>query len=129
MKRLLPLAVALTVALAGCGKDEPAPTGTPAAAASPAAASTDPISPASDAKFAGIAKRWLDGAMQLSPVSATSIGDHRFDAEIRPAGGLGPDFGLGVGGPVFGVGVCAHQSTYLGAGGDGAGPSTVSHLR
>lgn len=94
MKRLLPLAVALTVALAGCGKDEPAPTGTPAAAASPAAASTDPISPASDAKFADIAKRWLDGAMQLSPVSATSIGDHRFDAELDDLSAAARDKGV-----------------------------------
>jgi len=81
MKRLLPLAVALAVALAGCGKQEAAPATTSATpAASPSA--SDPLSPATDAKFADIGKRWLDGAMRLSPVSATSIGDHRFDSEL-----------------------------------------------
>ena len=35
-----------------------------------------------DAKFAAIAARWLDRSMQLSPVSATQTGDHRFDGEI-----------------------------------------------
>jgi uncharacterized protein (DUF885 family) len=81
MKRLLPLAAALAFALAGCGRDDAASApATPAA--SPAAATSDPISPASDAKFVDIGKRWLDGAMRLSPVSATSIGDHRFDAEL-----------------------------------------------
>jgi hypothetical protein len=31
-------------------------------------------------QFADLSKRWLDGAMQLSPVFATQTGDHRFDA-------------------------------------------------
>ena len=66
-----------TIALAGCAS---APAGNPvtpppAAHASPAAATTD-------AAFAALSKDWLDGMPALSPVSATSIGDHRFDAEI-----------------------------------------------
>jgi uncharacterized protein (DUF885 family) len=35
-----------------------------------------------DARFAGIARRWLDGYLRLSPVNATQTGDHRFDAEL-----------------------------------------------
>lgn len=35
-----------------------------------------------DAKFAAIAKRWLDQEMRMSPVQATQIGDHRFDDRI-----------------------------------------------
>ncbi len=42
------------------------------------AAATSPA----DAQFAGLSKRWLDGAMRLSPVNATQTGDHRFDAEL-----------------------------------------------
>lgn len=32
-----------------------------------------------DRAFAALARRWFDGAMRLEPVSATQIGDHRFD--------------------------------------------------
>lgn len=35
-----------------------------------------------DAAFAELSQRWLDGAMRLSPIHATGIGDHRFDSEI-----------------------------------------------
>ena len=35
-----------------------------------------------DAKLAELSSRWLDGMMRASPVDATAIGDHRFDAEI-----------------------------------------------
>ncbi|MDH7451528.1 DUF885 domain-containing protein [Luteimonas composti] len=35
-----------------------------------------------DAAFAGLSRRYLDEAMALSPVAATGIGDHRFDAEL-----------------------------------------------
>jgi uncharacterized protein (DUF885 family) len=37
---------------------------------------------ATDKAFAGIARRWLDTLMRLSPVSATQTGDHRFDAQL-----------------------------------------------
>jgi uncharacterized protein (DUF885 family) len=33
-------------------------------------------------------KRWLDGWMRLNPVSATQLGDHRFDTEVDD---LSPD--------------------------------------
>ena len=35
-----------------------------------------------DARFADLSRRWLDGAMRLSPVNATQTGDHRFDTDI-----------------------------------------------
>lgn len=37
---------------------------------------------AEDGKFARLARRWLDESMRLQPVSATQIGDHRFDGDI-----------------------------------------------
>lgn len=71
------LALALIAALGGCQQADtpPAATGTPAAAASASDAAVD-------AAFADLSKRALDTWMQLSPVSATQIGDHRYDAEI-----------------------------------------------
>ncbi len=70
------LALALIAALGGCQQaDAPtAPTGTEAAASAGDAAT--------DAAFADLSKRALDTWMQLSPVSATQIGDHRYDSEI-----------------------------------------------
>lgn len=71
------LALALIAALGGCQQAD-APTaapGTPAAAAPAGDAAVD-------AAFADLSKRALDTWMQLSPISATQIGDHRYDAEI-----------------------------------------------
>jgi len=70
------LALALIAALGGCQQaDAPtAPAGTSATA--PAADA------AVDAAFADLSKRALDTWMQLSPISATQIGDHRYDSEI-----------------------------------------------
>jgi uncharacterized protein (DUF885 family) len=44
---------------------------TPVLAASPA-----------DAALAGLSHRWLESFLRLSPVTATQMGDHRFDGEI-----------------------------------------------
>lgn len=70
------LALALIAALGGCQQaDSPAPaTGTEAAAPAGDAAV--------DTAFADLSKRALDTWMQLSPISATQIGDHRYDSEI-----------------------------------------------
>ncbi|MCC7635054.1 DUF885 domain-containing protein [Stenotrophomonas rhizophila] len=69
------LALALIAALGGCQPaDAPSATGTPAAATAGDAAV--------DAAFADLSKRALDTWMQLSPISATQIGDHRYDSEI-----------------------------------------------
>jgi len=47
-----------------------------------------------DQDFAALAKKWLDGAMKLSPVSATQIGDHRFDAQLDDMSAAGRAAGL-----------------------------------
>lgn len=74
---LLAVAV-LTAALAGCNRDATAPSSTDGAVTAAAQAYAD----ATDAGFAAVSKRYLDEAMKLSPISATQIGDHRFDSEI-----------------------------------------------
>ncbi|KOQ72159.1 hypothetical protein ABW45_20070 [Stenotrophomonas maltophilia] len=70
------LALALVAALAGC---QPADAPTTAAAT---AAGQQAADAAVDAAFADLSKRALDTWMQLSPVSATQIGDHRYDSEL-----------------------------------------------
>ncbi|AWH28588.1 MULTISPECIES: DUF885 domain-containing protein [unclassified Stenotrophomonas maltophilia group] len=70
------LALALVAALAGCQPaDAPTNASTPAAGQQAA-------DQAADAAFADLSKRALDTWMQLSPVSATQIGDHRYDSDI-----------------------------------------------
>ncbi len=71
MRRSL-LALALLASLAACGKAE-SPTA-PADAGTAAVASAE-----ADAAFTALAQRALDTWFQLSPVSATQIGDHRYD--------------------------------------------------
>ena len=44
---------------------------------------------AEDAAFAKVSKDWLDGSMKLSPVFATGIGDHRYDAELDDVSAAG----------------------------------------
>ncbi len=70
------LALALVAALAGCQ-----PADAPTNASTPAA-SQQAGDAAVDAAFADLSKRALDIWMQLSPVSATQIGDHRYDSEL-----------------------------------------------
>ncbi len=70
------LAFALVAALAGCQ-----PADAPTNASTPAA-NQQAGDAAVDAAFADLSKRALDTWMQLSPVSATQIGDHRYDSEI-----------------------------------------------
>lgn len=73
------LALALLTSLAACQKtDAPAPGDAPAATAATAAAADVQA----DARFADLSKRALEGWLQLSPVSATQIGEHRYDSEI-----------------------------------------------
>ena len=67
------LALALLTSLAACQKAEsptaPATDGQTAAAAVSAA----------DAAFTDLSARALEGWFQLSPVSATQIGEHKYD--------------------------------------------------
>lgn len=68
------LSLALLAALAGC---QPADTTSNAQAAAGQAGEAT-----ADAAFAELSKRALDTWMQHSPVSATQIGDHRYDGQI-----------------------------------------------
>ncbi|MFR0657199.1 DUF885 family protein, partial [Pantoea sp. SIMBA_079] len=43
---------------------------------------------------ADLSTRYLDEAMALSPISATQIGDHRFDSEIDDLSAAGRDAAL-----------------------------------
>ena len=78
MRRSL-LALALLASLAACHKPE-----TPTAPATPADGSNAAAAGASqaDTAFADLSQRALDGWFQLSPVSATQTGEHRYDGEL-----------------------------------------------
>jgi uncharacterized protein (DUF885 family) len=78
MRQTLLAAALATALLAGCGPGSPAPSTDTAAATSPAA---DVVSEA-DTAFAALSKRFLEEGLALSPVYATGMGDHRFDAEL-----------------------------------------------
>ena len=82
------LAVALLTSLAACQKAE-----SPASAtgASPAAAES---TAAADAGFSDLSKRALEGWLQLSPVSATQIGEHRYDGQLDDLSAAGRQKGL-----------------------------------
>jgi uncharacterized protein (DUF885 family) len=67
------LALATTLALAGC-QSTPVVSDAPPAMTAPAQTA--------DARFQAITNEWLDGWMRLNPVSATQLGDHRFDDRI-----------------------------------------------
>jgi uncharacterized protein (DUF885 family) len=76
MRRSLPAIAVLAVALAACSghaASEPAATAAVVQAASQSQA---------DIAFAALSRRYLDEALAFSPVAATQIGDHRFDAEL-----------------------------------------------
>ena len=71
------LALALIAALGGCQQAD-----TPTAATPGTTAATPAGDATVDSAFADLSKRALDTWMQLSPVSATQIGDHRYDSVI-----------------------------------------------
>ena len=76
MQRTL-FVLALVCALAACQKAEIQPSADAAAVAgSPAPAAQ------ADAAFADLSARALAGWLRISPVSATQIGEHRYDSEI-----------------------------------------------
>ena len=80
------LAAALLASLAGCQNSD---------APNPSPASTEQAGQSqADAQFAELSKKALDTWMQLSPVSATQIGDHRFDGELGDLSAAGQQKGL-----------------------------------
>jgi uncharacterized protein (DUF885 family) len=83
------LALALLSTLAACQKAEAPATPN---AATPATTAADTA--AADAKFADLSKRALDGWLQLSPISATQIGEHKYDGEIDDLSAAGRQKGL-----------------------------------
>ncbi len=80
------LAAALLAALAGCQNDKAPTAETPTAAAASQGQA--------DARFAELSQKALDTWMQLSPTSATQIGDHRYDGEIDDMSEAGQQKGL-----------------------------------
>ena len=78
MRFRIPAAIAVTLTLASCDQPDRSPEGSPAAQA-PVSVTAEAQS---DARFAELSARWVDGRMRLSPLYATAIGDHRFDGEI-----------------------------------------------
>ncbi|WP_305804488.1 DUF885 domain-containing protein [Stenotrophomonas sp. YIM B06876] len=80
------LAAAMIAALAGCqGSEAPSATAPTAATAAHSQA---------DARFAELSQKALDTWMQLSPVSATQIGDHRYDSELDDLSAAGQQRGV-----------------------------------
>lgn len=83
------LAAALLASLSACQKSE-APTVAPGADTSAAVADTAKA----DAAFAGLSTRALEGWLQLSPVGATQIGEHKYDGELDDLSAAGRQKGL-----------------------------------
>ena len=82
------LALALLTSLAACQKAE-----SPTAPATDGQATAAAVS-AADAAFTDLSARALEGWFQLSPVSATQIGDHRLDGELDDLSEAGRARGL-----------------------------------
>ncbi|WFC40895.1 DUF885 domain-containing protein [Pseudoxanthomonas sp. SE1] len=85
------LAAALLASMTACQKGE-APTAAPGAGADTATATADTAR--ADAAFADLSKRALEGWLQLSPVSATQIGEHKYDGELDDLSAGGRQKGL-----------------------------------
>jgi len=83
------LAAALLASLSACQKSE-----APTAAASADTAATTADTAKADAAFADLSKRALEGWLQLSPVSATQIGEHKYDGELDDLSAAGRQKGL-----------------------------------
>lgn len=71
---------AVVVGLAGCVATPP-----------PVAPAPPPGPTATDMTFEVISKRYLDEMVALTPVNATSLGDHRFDSELDDVSTTGYD--------------------------------------
>jgi uncharacterized protein (DUF885 family) len=89
MSRLLHV-LPICLLLAACTSEAPPPT----QKAPPAAAPAEATAPSADQQFADLSKRWLDGSFKLSPVTATQIGDHRFDSDLDDLSAEGRQRGM-----------------------------------
>ena len=83
------LAAALLASMTACQKSE-----TPTAAPAADTAATTADTAKADAAFADLSKRALEGWLQLSPVSATQIGEHKYDGELDDLSAAGRQKGL-----------------------------------
>jgi len=52
-------------------------------------ATSPPPTGSADAAFLGLGAQWLEDTLRHNPISATSLGDHRFDAELDDLGEAG----------------------------------------
>ena len=86
------LALALLSSLAAYQRAEASVVATGAATVATAASTAE-----ADAKFADLSQRALDGWFQLSPVSATQVGEHRYDSEIDDLSAAGRQKGVDFG--------------------------------
>ena len=76
MSRPLLATSLLALALAACQGQAPS------APAAVDATATQAANSVQDTAFAALSARFLDEGMALSPISATQVGDHRFDTEV-----------------------------------------------
>ena len=84
------LAVALIATLGACQKTEAPATSMPAAST----ASVGTTTATADAAFADLSRRALDGWLKSSPVSATQIGEHKYDSELDDLSAEGRKAGI-----------------------------------
>ena len=85
------LVLALLPLIAACQRD-PAPNTTAPVATDASQTAADTAQ--ADARFADLSQRALDGWLRLSPISATQIGEHRYDAEIDDLSASGREASL-----------------------------------
>jgi len=90
MRKTLPAVALLTLALAACQPQAPS---TSASGAPPQGTAATPDAQA-DAVFAALSQEWLDGWLQLNPVNATQVGDHRFDDQLDDLSAAGRQKGV-----------------------------------
>ncbi|WP_417475181.1 DUF885 domain-containing protein [Luteimonas mephitis] len=90
MRKTLPAVALLTLALAACQPQAPS---TSASDAPPQGTAATPDAQA-DAAFAALSQEWLDGWLQLNPVNATQVGDHRFDDQLDDLSAAGRQKGV-----------------------------------
>ena len=67
-----------------------------------------------DRTFETLGRRWLDRSMRYSPVSATTIGDHRYDNDIDDVSAAGRNAALFCGSGYPGSGISLADASYFG---------------